>query len=70
MLKENTKNYISSKQFPLLHNISSSGDMAWLLGFERNKRERDEDIIETNQYYVITFRKVAGKWKEVAVCIA
>jgi len=70
MLKESARNYLSSKHVPLRVEVSSSGDMAWLLGYELNKRERDRNVVETKQYFVVIFRKVEGKWKEVAVCIA
>ncbi len=62
--------FISSKHVPLRVEVSSSGDMAWLLGHETSKRERDEGIVETSGDYLVTFRKVEGKWKQVAVCIA
>ena len=70
MLRQSAKNYISSKHTPLRIEVSSSGDVAWLLGSEKNVRERDEGIVETMQFYVITFRKVEGQWKEVVVCLA
>ncbi|MFX0208913.1 MAG: YybH family protein [Candidatus Hodarchaeota archaeon] len=62
--------YISSKHVPLRVEVSSSGDMAWLLGYEINERERNEGIVETRGDYLVTFRKVEGKWKQVAVCLA
>ncbi|UCH02802.1 MAG: nuclear transport factor 2 family protein [Candidatus Bathyarchaeota archaeon] len=70
MLKESVKNFISSKHVPLRVEVSSSGDMAWYLGYEINERERDEGIVETKQNALATFRKVESKWKQVAVCIA
>ena len=69
MLKESARNFISSKHISLRVEISLSGDMAWLLGYELNERERDGSIAETKQYYVITFRKIEGRWKQVAVCL-
>ena len=62
--------YISSKHVPLRVEVSSSGDMAWLLGSDITKRVRDEGIVETGGDYLVTFRKVDGTWKQVAVCIA
>ncbi len=62
--------YISSKHVPLRVEVSSSGDMAWLLGYEINERERNGGIVETRGDYLVTFRKVEGKWKQVAVCLA
>jgi ketosteroid isomerase-like protein len=70
MLEESAKNYISSKHVPLRVEVSCSGDIAWLLGYELNKRARDNEIVETKQYYMIAFRKDRGKWKQVAVCLA
>jgi ketosteroid isomerase-like protein len=70
MLRKAAENYISSKHIPLRIEVSSSGDMAWLLGYELNKREGSEGIVETKQSYILTFRKVEGKWKQGAVCIA
>lgn len=70
MLIEAAKNYISSMHIPVRIEVSSSGDLAWLLGYELNKRQRREGIIDTKQYYMITFKKVDKSWKQVAVCIA
>ena len=69
MLKEAVKNYISSEHVPVRVEVSSSGDMAWLLGYEVNRRKRDEGVIETKQRYLVTFRKVKGRWKQVVVCL-
>jgi len=68
-LERSVQDFISSKHVPLRVEVSSSGDMAWLLGYETNKRERDEGIVETRGDYLVTFRKVEGKWKQVAVCL-
>jgi ketosteroid isomerase-like protein len=70
MLNESAKNFLSSKHVALRVEVSVSGDMAWLLGYELNDRAADGGVVETKQYYVITFRKVDGKWKQVAVCVA
>ena len=70
MAKRLFQTYISSKHVPLRVEVSSSGDMAWLLGYETGKRERDEGIVETRGDYIVTFRKVEGIWKQVAVCLA
>ena len=70
MLRGSVTNFISSKHVPVRVEVSSSGDMAWLFGYELNQRNREEAIVETMQYYLITFRKVEGKWKEVMVCLA
>jgi ketosteroid isomerase-like protein len=70
MFKGAAKNYISSKHVPIRVEVSSSGDMAWLLGYELNKRHREGAVVETKQYYVLTFKKVDSEWKEVVVCIA
>lgn len=69
MLERSVQDFISSEHVPLRVEVSSSGDMAWLLGYEINKREMDEGIVETRQNYLVTFRKVEGKWKQVAVCV-
>jgi ketosteroid isomerase-like protein len=68
-LKGNLRTFVSSKHVPLRVEVSSSGDMAWLLGYETGKRVRDEGIVETRGDYIVTFRKVEGKWKTVAVCL-
>ncbi len=70
MLRGSVTDFISSKHVPVRVEVSSSGDMAWLFGYELNQRNRDEGNVETKQYYLITFRKVDGKWKEVMVCLA
>jgi hypothetical protein len=31
---------------------------------------RDEGIVETGGDYIVTFRKVDGTWKQVAVCLS
>jgi uncharacterized protein (TIGR02246 family) len=62
--------YISSKHEPLRVEVSPSGDMAWLHGYDITRRESDEGIFETSGDYLVTFRKVKGKWKQVAVCLA
>jgi ketosteroid isomerase-like protein len=69
MLEKSTQDFISSKHFPFRVEISSSGDMAWLLAYELNERERDGSIVETKQYYMLTFKKVEGRWKQTAVCL-
>jgi ketosteroid isomerase-like protein len=70
LLERLFQTYISGKHVPLRVEVSSSGDMAWLHGYDVTKRERDEGIVETGGDYLVTFRKVEGKWKQVAVCIA
>jgi ketosteroid isomerase-like protein len=66
---EGIPDFISSKHVPLRVEVSSSGDMAWLLGHEIFRREKDEGIVETRGNYLITLRKVDGKWKAVAICV-
>ena len=39
--------------------ISSSADTTWLLAYELNKRQGAEGVVETKQYYLLTFRKIA-----------
>lgn len=70
MLEGAVQNYISSKHIPLRIEISASGDMAWLSGYELNRRTNGNGVVETKQYYLITFRKDNKKWKQVAVCLA
>ncbi len=43
--------------------------MGWVLGYELNRRQRAEGIVETKQHYILTFKKIEGSWKEVAVCL-
>jgi ketosteroid isomerase-like protein len=69
MLRRAATDYVSSKHVPLRVQVSASGDMAWLLGYEVNERERDEGIVETTQFYVLILKKVEGIWQEVAVCL-
>ena len=69
MLKESVKDFVSSKHVPLRVEVSSSGDVAWLFEYELNERARGEGVVETKQYALVTFRKVEGKWKQVAVCV-
>lgn len=68
-LERGYRNLISSKHVPLRVEVSSSCDMAWVLGHETAKRERDEGIVETGGDYLYTLRKVEGKWKTVALCV-
>lgn len=70
LLNKAVQNYLSSKHVPLRIEVSSSGDMAWLFGYELNNRQGAEGVVETKQSYLLTFRKVAGKWKQAAVCLA
>ncbi len=70
MLKESLKNFVSSKHVPLRIEVSTASDMAWLFGYELNQRARDTEVVETKQFYLITFRKEEGKWKQVTVCLA
>jgi ketosteroid isomerase-like protein len=67
--KGNLRTVVSSKHVPLRVEVSSSGDMAWLLGHETGKRVRDEGIVEISGDYMMVLRKVEGKWKSVAVCL-
>lgn len=70
MLRGSATDFTSSKHIPVRVEVSSSGDMAWLFGYELNQRSRNEGIVETMQYYLVTFRKIEGNWKEVMVCLA
>ena len=67
-LERGYRDLISSKHVPLRVEVSSSGDMAWVMGYETAKRERDEGIVETGGDYLYTLRKVEGKWKTVVLC--
>jgi ketosteroid isomerase-like protein len=69
-LKESTKNFISSRHVPLRVEVSISGDIAWLIATETNWRKRDEGVVETEQFYMLTFKKSDSNWKQSAVCIA
>jgi ketosteroid isomerase-like protein len=68
-LKESMKTFVSAKHVPVRVEVSSLGDMAWLLGHETNKREIDGNIREASADYLMVFRKVNGKWKQDAVCL-
>jgi ketosteroid isomerase-like protein len=70
LLERLFQDYISGKHVPLRVEVSSSGDMAWLHGYDITKRMRDEGIDETGGEYIVTFRKVDGTWKQVAVCLS
>lgn len=70
MLKESVNSFVSSKHVPMRVEVSSSGDMTWLVGYELIEHESDNVVVETKQNYLLTFRMVDGAWKEVAVCIA
>ncbi|MFQ5911307.1 MAG: nuclear transport factor 2 family protein [Thermoplasmata archaeon] len=70
MLETAVEGFVSSEHVPLRVEVSPSGVMAWLLGYEITKREGDEGIVKTKTDYLVTFRKVEGKWKQVAVCLA
>ena len=69
-LERNVPNLVSSKRVPLRVEVSSSGDMAWLLGYEINKNMRHGEIVEKREDNLIIFRKVEGKWKQVVVSIS
>jgi len=60
---------ISSKHVPLRVEVSSSGDMAWIIGYATIKEERDEGIVEITEDYLTTLRKVEDIWKTVALCV-
>jgi ketosteroid isomerase-like protein len=60
---------ISSKHVPLRVEVSSSGDMAWIMGYATVKSERDEGIVEIREDYLQTLRKVEDIWKTVALCV-
>jgi len=68
-LKESMKTIISTKHVPDRVEVSTLGDMAWLLGHETNKREIDGNIREASHDYLMVFRKVNGEWKQDAVCV-
>lgn len=70
MLQESIKNFISSKHVPSRIEVASSCDLAWLFGYELNQRAKGSEIVETKQFYIITFRKEGGTWKQSAVCVA
>ncbi len=69
MLRDAVEDYVSSKHVPLRVEVAGSGDMGWVLGYELNRRQRAEGIVETKQHYILTFKKIDGSWKEVAVCL-
>jgi len=70
LIKKTIKKFIDAKQIPLRVEVSSSGDMAWLLAYEIFKSEKQEGIFEEKIPYMMAFRKEDGKWKGVAVCEA
>ena len=69
-LERNIETYVSTKYEPAHIEVSSSGNMAWLMGSEINKRIRDQVVIERKENHMIIFRKVDGEWKQAAVQVA
>jgi ketosteroid isomerase-like protein len=66
-LERNIGSYVSSRYEPAHIEVSSSGNMAWLMGTEINKRVRGQGVVERRENHMIIFRKVNGKWKQAAV---
>ena len=60
LLEKHIDGYKQKQQVPLRVEVSS--DMAWLYGYEIEENGRKE-------YYLMTFRKVNGVWKQAAVCV-
>ena len=61
LLETHIHRYKQKQHVPLRVEVSS--DMTWLFGYEVDDRDRKE-------YYLMTFRKVDGVWKQAAVCVA
>ena len=66
-LKKNVQSIVSSEHTPLRIEVSSSGDMAWVLGSYLIKYERDEGIVEGGGNWLAALMKVNGEWKYAAL---
>ncbi len=66
-LKNNIRSIVSSEHTPLRIEVSSSGDMAWVLGSYLVKFERDEGIVEEGGNWLAALMKVNGEWKYAAL---
>ena len=60
LLEKHIDGYKQKQHVPL--RVEVSLDMAWLFGYEVDESGRKE-------YYLMTFRKVDGVWKQAAVCV-
>ena len=60
LLEKHIDGYKQKQHVPLRVEVSS--DMAWVFGYEVDATGRRE-------YYLMTFRKVDGVWKQAAVCV-
>jgi ketosteroid isomerase-like protein len=65
--KKNIRSIVSSEHTPLRIEVSSSGDMAWVLGSYLTKHERDEGIVEEGGNWLAALMKVNGEWKYAAL---
>jgi ketosteroid isomerase-like protein len=70
ILAASMRRYVSARHIVERIEVATSGDVAWLVGYELSVRERPEGTVETKDPYLITFRKEAGVWKEAAICFA
>ena len=64
---KNIRSFVSSEHMPLRIEVSSSGDMAWVLGYFTTKYDRAEGVVEGGGNWLAALRKVDGKWKYVAL---
>jgi ketosteroid isomerase-like protein len=63
----NIQSIVSSEHIPLRIEVSSSCDMAWVLGSYIVKFERDEGIVEDRGNWLAALIKVSGGWKYAAL---
>jgi len=61
------RSFVSSEHVPLRIEVSSSSDMAWVLGSFIVKYERDEGIVESGGNWLAALKKDNGRWKYAAL---
>ena len=60
LLEKHIHGYKQKQHVPLRVEVSS--DMAWVYGYEADEKDKKE-------YYLMTFKKTDGLWKQAAVCV-
>jgi len=65
--KGNIRSIVSSEHVPLRIEVSSSCDMAWVLGIFVVRYERDEGIVDEGGNWLAALMKVNGGWKYAAL---
>jgi ketosteroid isomerase-like protein len=68
VVRKTIENYVDARYVPLRVEVSSSGDLAWLLAYEIAKYKKQEGIVEIKTPFMWSFKKEDGKWKIVASC--